>query len=169
MRRSSRSARLRSVTSFDAISSTQSKRYRYTIYTDRLRRVRDIRYCWHRPGRLNLTAMQAAAAKLLGRQDFKSFAAAADQRESSVRTILTCDVIDDHPWIHVDIRADGFLYNMVRNIVGTLVAVGSGKLQATEISAILASKDRSLAPATAPPHGLFLVRVNYPPRQLHKD
>lgn len=146
---------------FDAISSTQSKIYRYSIYTEKLRDVRTIRYCWHRPGKLDVAAMQAAAAKLLGTQDFKSFASAADQRESSIRTILKCDVIADGPWIHVDVQADGFLYNMVRNIVGTLVDIGRGRWNADYMDHILAAKDRTAAGKIAPAKGLTLVEIFY--------
>ncbi|MHC4927182.1 MAG: tRNA pseudouridine(38-40) synthase TruA [Planctomycetota bacterium] len=146
---------------FDAISSTQSKRYRYSIYTARLRDVRAIRYCWHRPGTLDVAAMQIAAAKLLGTQDFKSFASAADQRESSVRTILKCNVIEDGPWIHVDVQADGFLYNMVRNIVGTLVDIGRGRWNADYMEKIIAAKDRTAAGKIAPAKGLTLVEIFY--------
>ncbi len=147
--------------SFDAISSTQSKIYRYTVYTAKLRSVRDIRYCWHRPAELDIDAMQIAAAKLLGTHDFKSFASAADQRESSVRTILKCDVIDEMPWIHFDVQADGFLYNMVRNIVGTLVDIGRGRWNADYMDQILAAKDRTAAGKIAPAKGLTLVEIFY--------
>lgn len=146
---------------FDAISATQSKIYRYSIYTERLRDVRAIRYCWHRPGKLDIAAMRTAAAKLLGKQDFKSFASAADQRESSVRTIMKCDVIEDGPWIHVDVQADGFLYNMVRNIVGTLVDIGRGRWNADTMDHIINAKDRTAAGKIAPAKGLTLVEIFY--------
>ena len=140
--------------SFDAIRSTQSKSYRYTIFTERIRHVRDIRYCWHRPGKLDIEKMQTAAAKLVGKKDFKSFASAADQRISSVRTILKCDVIEELPWIYFDVQADGFLYNMVRNIVGTLVDIGRGRWD-------LEAKDRTAAGKIAPARGLCLTEIYY--------
>ncbi|MBL7214754.1 MAG: tRNA pseudouridine(38-40) synthase TruA [Phycisphaerae bacterium] len=146
---------------FDAIRSTTSKLYRYTIYTGKIRPVRKIRYCWHRPGKLNIPKMQQAAAKMLGKKNFKSFASAADQRESSVRTILKCDVIENKPFIHIDVEADGFLYNMVRNIVGTLVDIGRGRWQPESIDEILAAKDRAAAGPIAPASGLCLMEIDY--------
>ena len=147
--------------SFDAIRSTMSKLYRYTIYTGKIRPVREIRYCWHRPGRLNIKKMQQAAEKLPGKKDFKSFASAADQRESSIRTILKCEVIENKPFIYIDVEADGFLYNMVRNIVGTLVDIGRGRWEPEYIEEILAAKDRAAAGKIAPPCGLCLMEIHY--------
>ncbi|MBC8378051.1 MAG: tRNA pseudouridine(38-40) synthase TruA [Planctomycetes bacterium] len=147
--------------SFDAIRSTKSKLYRYTLYTAKLRPVRQIRYCWHRPGKLNIKKMQQAAKKLLGKKDFKSFASAADQRESSVRTILKCEVIEEKPFIYIDVEADGFLYNMVRNIVGTLVDIGRGRWDAAYMDEILAAQDRTAAGKIAPARGLCLMEIYY--------
>ena len=146
---------------FDAIRSTTSKLYRYSIYTDKLRPVREIRYCWHRRGKLNIQKMQQAAEKLLGKKDFKSFASAADQRESSVRTILKCEVIENKPFIYIDVEADGFLYNMVRNIVGTLVDIGRGRWDAAHMDEILAAQDRTAAGKIAPARGLCLMEIHY--------
>jgi tRNA pseudouridine38-40 synthase len=146
---------------FDPISDTQSKIYRYTINTAPVRPVMGIRYCWHRPGNLDVDAMAAAAARLLGRKDFKSFASAADTRESSVRTILKCDVSSDDVGIYIDVQADGFLYNMVRNIVGTLVEVGRGRWMPGDIDNILEAKDRSAAGPIAPAAGLCLMEIFY--------
>ena len=146
---------------FDAIRSTKRKRYRYTIYTGRIRDVRTIRYCWHYTGKLNIDKMRQAAEKMLGTKDFKSFASAADQRESSVRTILKCDVIENKPFIYIDVEADGFLYNMVRNIVGTLVDIGRGRWGAEFIDEILAARDRAAAGKIAPASGLCLMKIYY--------
>jgi tRNA pseudouridine38-40 synthase len=147
--------------SFDPISDTKSKIYRYSIYTGSIRPVMQIRYCWHRPGKLDVEAMQAAAKTLLGKHDFKSFASAADTRESSVRTIITCQVAGQGEWITFDVQADGFLYNMVRNIVGTLVEVGRGRWTTQDIEKILAAKDRCEAGPIAPACGLCLMRIFY--------
>lgn len=146
---------------FDAISSTKSKWYRYTINIAPVRPVHQIRYCWHRPGLLNTFAMSAAAARLVGTHDFKSFASAADTRESSVRTVLQCSVTDKMPNIFIDVAATGFLYNMVRNIVGTLVEVGRGRWDPEDIDRILVSKDRAAAGPIAPAGGLCLMEINY--------
>lgn len=152
---------------FDAISSTKSKWYRYTINTAPVRPVQQIRYCWHRPAMLNTFAMSAAAARLVGTHDFKSFASAADTRESSVRTVLRCDVSSAagmaYPTgnIFIDVAATGFLYNMVRNIVGTLVEVGRGRWQPEDIDRILAAQDRTTAGPIAPAGGLCLIEIIY--------
>jgi len=152
---------------FDAIGSTKSKWYRYTINTSPIRPVQQIRYCWHRPGMLDIAAMSAAAARLVGTHDFKSFASAADTRESSIRTVLRCDVSQAtgvaHPTgnIFIDVAATGFLYNMVRNIVGTLVEVGRGRWQPEDIDRILTAQDRAAAGPIAPASGLCLMKIEY--------
>ncbi len=145
--------------SFDPIRDTKSKLYRYTIYTGSVRPAMQIRYCWHRPRQLNIEAMREAAEKLLGTHDFKSFACAADSRENSVRTIITCQVAAQDEWITFDVQADGFLYNMVRNIVGTLVEVGRGRWTAADIERILDAQNRAEAGPIAPASGLCLIEI----------
>ena len=146
---------------FDAISDTRSKLYRYTIYTKNVRNVMKTRYCWHRPGKLDTKKTNAAAQILVGKKDFTSFASAADRRESSIRTIIKCDVSSDGSFIYIDVHADGFLYNMVRNIVGTLVEVGRGRWEPQKIAEILEAEDRTAAGPIAPPGGLCLVKIEY--------
>jgi tRNA pseudouridine38-40 synthase len=146
---------------FDAISSAKKKLYRYTIYTGTTPPVLQIRHCWHRPGRLNVTDMTKAAKLLVGTKDFKSFASAADNRQSSVRTIINCEVEAKGEWIYINVEADGFLYNMVRNIVGTVVEVGRGRWSPQKITEILEAKDRSAAGPIAPAAGLCLMRIDY--------
>jgi len=146
---------------FDASGSAKSKLYRYTIFTGKNRNVLKTRNCWHRPGKLDIAAMDAAAQMLIGTFDFKSFAAAADKRESSIRTVTQCRVTQEEKWIYIDIEADRFLYNMVRNIVGTLVEIGRGRWKPEKIKEILDAKDRTAAGPTAPPEGLCLVEIRY--------
>ncbi len=146
---------------FDAISHTMTKRYRYTICTAPTRGVMRIRYCWHRPGALNVEEMRAAAKLMIGTRDFNSFASAAETRQSSVRNIIDCAVSVEDDNIHIDIEADGFLYNMVRNIVGTLVEVGRGRWPAETITTIIQAKDRAAAGPIAPAGGLCLTKINY--------
>ena len=146
---------------FDVIGSVKNKLYRYTICTSPVRPVLQIRHCWHLPAELNTDVMAEAAGMLVGRKDFKSFASAADNRESSVRTIFRCDVTSDNDWIYVDIEGDGFLYNMARNIVGTLVEVGLGRLTPERIRQILEAKDRAAAGPIAPAAGLCLMWIKY--------
>ena len=146
---------------FDLTRAAKSKLYRYTIFTGQLRPVLQIRHCWHLPTKLDITAMARAAAMLVGKKDFKSFAAAADKRQTSVRTIFRCDVKQNDDWIYIEVEGDSFLYNMVRNIVGTLVEVGSGRLIPEKINEILEAKDRTAAGPIAPAGGLCLMHIKY--------
>ncbi|MBN2137651.1 MAG: tRNA pseudouridine(38-40) synthase TruA [Sedimentisphaerales bacterium] len=147
--------------SFDLISGPASKLYRYTIYTARRRPVLDLNRCWHLHATLDIEAMQAAAKLIVGRQDFKSFASGKDRRESTVRTVFRCEVTSEDKWIYIDVEGDGFLYNMVRNIVGTLVEVGIGRWQPKKITEIIDAKDRTAAGRLAPPNGLCLMWIKY--------
>ena len=146
---------------FDVIGGAKSKLYRYTIYTGLTRPVLDIRHCWHIPAELNVEAMNKAARFLVGEYDFKSFASAKDNRDSSVRTIFRCEVTAKDDWIYVETEGDGFLYNMVRNIVGSLVEVGVGRWQADKMKEVLEAKDRTAAGPIAPPQGLCLLKIEY--------
>ena len=145
---------------FDAISDTVEKRYDYLINTTPIRPVL-ARNQWHRPGMLDIGKMHQAAQKLVGEKDFKSFASAADQRESSVRTITLCQVEQEGDAIKISVAADGFLYNMVRNIVGTLVEVGRGRWEPDMIDTILEAKDRNAGGPIAPASGLCLMEIFY--------
>jgi tRNA pseudouridine38-40 synthase len=147
--------------SFDASGSAKSKLYRYTIFTGKNRNVLKTRNCWHRPAALDIAAMNAAAKILIGKKDFKSFASAADKRESSVRTVMQCEVTQKDKWVYIDIEADRFLYNMARNIVGTLVEIGRGKWKPEKINEILEAKDRKAAGPIAPAAGLCLIWIKY--------
>ncbi len=150
---------------FHAIRDAIRKRYRYVVQDGPMRDVFERAYAWYFPHRLDVQAMQAAAAVLLGRHDFSSFEAAGAPRASSVRTIYELTVQrragDFLDRIVVEVEADGFLYNMVRNIVGSLVEVGRGRQSPAWIADVLAARNRKLAGMTAPPQGLFLVSVDY--------
>ena len=119
---------------------------------------------WHYPKKLLPDAaarMDAAAAALVGRHDFASFMAAGSKITDTVRTVSACRVQRAGDLIIMTIAADGFLYNMVRIIAGTLLLAGAGKLDATGMQRILEAKNRAAAGATAPPEGLYLSRVTY--------
>ena len=146
---------------FDLMGAVTSKLYRYTIFTGQVRPVLQIRHCWHLPTKLDTTTMAEAAGFLVGKKDFKSFASAADRRENSVRTIFCCNVTAEDKWIYVDVEGDGFLYNMVRNIVGTLVEVGVGRWNSERMNEILEAKDRTAAGPLAPAQGLCLMWIKY--------
>jgi tRNA pseudouridine38-40 synthase len=146
---------------FDLLGGVKSKLYRYTIYTGRYRPVLRLNQCWHIPKKIDAGAMNQAAQLLVGKKDFKSFASAADRRESSIRTIFRCDATAEDKWIYVNVEGDGFLYNMVRNIVGTLVEVGLGRWKPEKMNEILEAKDRTAAGRLAPPQGLCLMWIKY--------
>jgi len=178
---------------FDLMGAVTSKLYRYTIFTGTVRPVLQIRHCWHLPAKLDITAMTEAAKFLVGKKDFKSFAAAADNRENTVRTIFRCEVDSscvvrdascgteemdscfrrngntqyairntryENDWVYVDVEGDGFLYNMVRNIVGTLVEVGLGRWRPEKINEILEARNRTAAGPLAPAQALCLMWIN---------
>ena len=146
---------------FDSIRDAKNKHYRYSINTGITRPVLQIKQCWHRPGQLNVEDMDKGAKLLVGEKDFKSFASAADTRLSSVRNVTHCDVTNNDEWIYIDIEGNGFLYNMVRNITGTLIEIGRGRWTPERIEDILAAKDRAAAGPLAPASGLCLMRIDY--------
>ncbi len=162
---------------FHAIRDALRKRYRYVIHDGPVRDVFRRPYCWHyRGGRLDVEAMDRAAKALLGKHDFSSFETSGAERESSVRIITDISAKrgsdirgtrgragDPDDSVVVEVEADGFLYNMVRAIVGTLVEVGRGAQPETWPGEVLRATDRSTAGPTAPPQGLFLVCVEYLP------
>lgn len=150
---------------FDLIGEVTNKLYRYTICGGPVRPVLQGRYCWYIPSPLDVAAMDTAAQALVGKHDFKSFASAADNRSDSVRTIFRCDVTErvegDTRWVYAEIEGDGFLYNMVRNIVGALVEVGSGRWAPETMGLVLEAKARTAAGPIAPPNGLCLMWIKY--------
>jgi tRNA pseudouridine38-40 synthase len=147
--------------SFHATLDAKSKRYRYAIDNGRIASPFTLRYRWHVPRPLDEAAMARAGAGLLGRHDFRSFETEWPNRMSSVRTILDLAVERQGDAVTIEVEADGFLYNMVRSIAGTLVLVGSGKRRESWVAEVLAAQARVEAGPTAPPHGLFLLLVRY--------
>lgn len=150
---------------FHAIRDALRKRYRYVLEDGPVRNVFARAYAWHVVRRLDVAAMQAAAQALVGTHDFRSFQTAGSPRVSTVRTIYELSVArratDGFERVVVEVEADGFLYNMVRNLVGSLVEVGGGRREPGWIADVLAARDRTVAGATAPPRGLYLVHVDY--------
>ncbi|MGP0068968.1 MAG: tRNA pseudouridine(38-40) synthase TruA [Isosphaeraceae bacterium] len=147
--------------SFHATLDAKSKRYRYVIDNARIASPFQLRTSWHIPHSLDVDAMGRAARCLLGRHDFRSFETEWPNRTSSVRTILDIVVDRREDLVIIEVEADGFLYNMVRSIAGTLVLVGSGKRPEGWIEQVLAAESRVEAGPTAPPQGLFLLWVRY--------
>jgi tRNA pseudouridine38-40 synthase len=146
------------------------KRYRYLIHNGPVREVFRRNYCWYfNLCRLDAKAMHRSALPLIGTHDFSSFETSGSRRKNSVRTISDLSVQrgrgDERDWITIEVEADGFLYNMVRAIVGTLVEVGRGVKPETWPAEVLRAANRQLAGPTAPPQGLFLVNVEYENRE----
>lgn len=152
---------------FHAIRDALRKRYRYVIDNAPQANVFTRRYAWHVRHPLDVNAMHRAGQALVGTHDFRSFESHWPNRETSVRTVLDLTVArraSQPDYIDVEIEADGFLYNMVRAIVGTLVEVGRGARPIDWPAQALAAEDRSAAGPTAPAHGLFLLQVWYDPQ-----
>lgn len=151
---------------FHARKKAVSKRYRYVIWNSRthdvMRRDTSWHYCY---GKLDAEAMHRAAQHWLGRHDFRSFETQWPQRSSSVRTVLDVCVArqpaPDHKLIHIEVEADGFLYNMVRTMVGSLVEVGRGRRPEMWTAELLQQGDRRRAGMKVPAAGLFLLHVKY--------
>ncbi|HSU67652.1 MAG TPA: tRNA pseudouridine(38-40) synthase TruA [Tepidisphaeraceae bacterium] len=152
---------------FDAVFSTASKRYQYSIWNSHARSVFLNDLTWHRWQKLDLDAMRAAAAHFVGTHDFASFARPGHGRENTVRTVLECDVSATGPRVVIGVHGTGFLWNMVRIMVGTLVQVGIHHYQPDDIPKMLEAKDRQSAGPTAPPHGLYLQWIRF--RDAPKD
>lgn len=153
---------------FNARFSATGKTYRYRILAQSLGDPFERRYSWHVPQPLDLGAMEAALALLPGERDFATFQAAGSDVGSTVRHLTRATLSRETPAagrhasvIAFEFSASGFLRHMVRNLVGTLVEVGVGRRSAASVAAALEARDRAAAGITAPPHGLFLVRVAY--------
>lgn len=138
------------------------KRYRYVVNDGRVPDPLMRRYAWQPRRILNAELMHEASQPLLGRHDFRSFETNWPNRLTSIRTITDISVQRVDHTIRVEVEADGFLYNMVRSIVGTLYQIGRGYWPEGQVQAILQAQDRRQAGPTAPPQGLFLMHVTYP-------
>lgn len=147
---------------FHARLSAVGKLYEYRIDCGPIGRVFDRRYLCRIEEPLNLSRMQEAAGHLMGTHDFKSFCANKHMKKSTVRTIEDISFELEDGILYIRYRGDGFLYNMVRILTGTLIEIGLGDRLPSQIPSILEGRDRSLAGFTAPAQGLFLVDVYYP-------
>jgi tRNA pseudouridine38-40 synthase len=152
---------------FHARFSARSKAYRYRIRNGAIASPFERAFVWHVPQPLDVVAMQEAAARLLGRHDFSSFRSIGTEVPDAVRTLTVSALTENRSssdtgaLLTYDVSGDGFLRHMVRAIVGTLVEVGRGWRDPAQMDAPLQAKDRARAGATAPPQGLFLMRVDY--------
>jgi len=146
---------------FHARYSAQKKLYRYKIYNHPLASPFWRLYAWHVPGELDIAAMRQAAEYFTGTHDFSAFRAAGGAKVNPVRDIYLSAWQQSGDVLEYFVEGTGFLYHMVRNMVGTMVDIGKRKHPPHVIAAILASKQRAMAGVTAPAQGLYLDRVTY--------
>jgi tRNA pseudouridine38-40 synthase len=146
---------------FDARFSASSREYRYRIHEADLPDPFTARFVWHRPGRLPLGRMRAAARDLVGEHDFTSFCRHPGADRSTVRHLIRLTVARHADALEITAVANAFLHQMVRSLVGTLVEVGEGNLDPAAMPAVLAERDRAAAGRPAPARGLTLERVRF--------
>ena len=146
---------------FHSRYNCKKKTYRYVIDNSKYGSAIYRNISYHIPMKLNVDEMKKAIKYFEGEHDFKAFKSSGTSSKSSVRTIYSANIVTEGTNIGIDLTGNGFLYNMVRIIVGTLVDVGLGKIKAEDIPKIIESKDRTKAGKTLPPQGLMLLSVEY--------
>ena len=149
---------------FHARFSATGKIYHYHLHLDRTMDPFQRLYTYHIHKKINLSLLEEAAKEFIGTHDFTSFANEASEgsaKNKPIKTMKRLDVFPQKGGLRLELEANGFLYKMVRNIVGTLLEVADGSLSLSEIPSIFEAKDRRLAGFAAPPQGLFLVKVQY--------
>jgi tRNA pseudouridine38-40 synthase len=150
----------RAAEGFDARFSATAREYRYRIDTEAWPDPFEARFVWHRPGSLAVAPMREAVRPLLGEHDFASFCR-RPQSGGTVRRLERLSIARAGDRVEISARANAFLHQMVRTLVGTLVAVGDGRVEPGSVREILAARDRGRTPQMAPAHGLTLERVIY--------
>jgi tRNA pseudouridine38-40 synthase len=146
---------------FDPRRDATGKHYRYTILNTPRRSPLDRLYAWHLKGRLNLDLMRKAARQMVGEKDFSAFRTSGCAAMTTVRNVFSVDITRDEEFILIDVKGSGFLRNMVRIMVGTMVQAGEGKIPPDAIPQYFEGKHEATAGMTAPAHGLCLVEVFY--------
>lgn len=146
---------------FNARFSAVKRHYLYRILNRRPPPALDAERVWWVPYRLNVKKMHEAAQCLLGRHDFTTFRAAQCQAKSPVRTLDRLNVRQRGEFIEIEAEAQSFLHNQIRSFAGSLVEVGRGKWNIEDLKQALAARDRARCGPVAPPHGLYLMRVDY--------
>ena len=147
---------------FHARFSAQGRRYQYRLLRSAVPSAIWHQYATHYPYELDCQAMHQAAQVLVGEHDFSSFRAAGCQSQSPMRELFAVSVVEAEQWAHINVHGNAFLYHMVRNIVGSLLAVGRKEKPIEWMATLLAQRDRTQAAPTAPAHGLYFVEVDYP-------
>lgn len=148
---------------FHARFQAVSRHYRYRIINRRAPLALDRGFAWHVAAPLDVELMAEGAARLVGKHDFTSFRAARCQALSPVKTLTRLEVSRHGDEVNVVAQAPSFLHNQVRILVGALKLVGTGKWSPDDVTAVLEARDRQRGAPTVPPHGLYLVQVDYPP------
>jgi tRNA pseudouridine38-40 synthase len=146
---------------FDARFSATAREYRYRIDAGPVPNPFVARFVWHHPGDLALAELRRAASLLVGEHDFASFCRRPPDDRHTVRDLERLSIVRNDNRVEIAARANAFLHQMVRSLVGTLVAVGEGRVPAGAMREILEARDRAAAGPIAPPHGLTLERVIY--------
>ena len=147
--------------SFNSRYAAKSKIYRYTILNSIIPKVFNRNLYYFLPYKISIDRMKKAVRYFVGRHNFKAFAAKSPQKDDCNRRIYSIKITQDTDYVYIDIKGNGFLHNMVRTIVGTLLWVSHGKIQPEDIKDIIKSEDRKKAGPTVPAKGLCLVKVNY--------
>ena len=148
--------------SFNAIGSCQKKEYTYRLYNSRLGNPFYVDRAWFYPKRLDESVMRRAASQFVGTHDFRAVRSVGTETRTTVRTVYYFDVSRQGELIECKVCANGFLYNMVRAMVGTCVYASEGKLAPDDIPALLEGRNRTDAGPTAPPQGLYMTNLWYP-------
>ena len=152
---------------FNAIGSCLKKEYTYRIYNSRVKNPFYVNRAYFYPKRLDEEFLNRAAHQFVGTHDFAAVRSVGTETKTTVRTIYWCDVTRSGELLELKVCADGFLYNMVRAITGTVLYAAEGKFLPEDIPAILESRDRTLAGPTVPPGGLYLTRLWYEDERLN--
>ena len=147
--------------SFHAQFAAKSKVYTYHIYNSRIPSALERFYSWYIPQKLDIDKMRQAASYIVGEHDFRAFRSARSKSKTSVRHVRRLDIDWMAPHLYITAEANGFLYNMVRIITGTLIYVGKGKLSPEDVRRFVESGIRKEAGPTVPPQGLCLMQVKY--------
>lgn len=157
---------------FHSRYSAKGKIYHYHLHLDSVLNPFTKLYSWHMPYKIDLPLLQEAASLFIGTKDFTAFANESHKgaaAKNGVRSLQRLDMIKQPHGIRLEFEGTGFLYKMVRNITGTLIDIAIGRMKKEEIESIFLSKDRKQAGATAPAHGLFLVKIHYDSKNSSKE